>query len=368
LTEGTAIAPRIVLLAPERAGEAGAILARSHADFRHLFPERARRPRALPNAGESVGVTRATDAMSAIRVHPPGTVEALALERIGIPRVGAGEALVRVHAAAITRDELEWPADRLPAIPSYELSGTIAARASAVSDVAVGDPVWALTGFDRDGAAAEYTLVPVAFLAPKPRTLGHVESAAIPLAGLTAWQGLFAHGALREGERVLIHGAAGGVGQFATQLARWRGAYVIGTSAGASVGHVLALGANEAVDRTAALSDEAVAAVDLVFDTVGGEALARSPGLLREGGRVVSVAEEPPAAVSDVVQASYFVVEPRRAQLIELARLVDEGRVRPLVDSVFPLAEARAAFERVAMPGKRGKVVLQVAADEAAGR
>jgi NADPH:quinone reductase-like Zn-dependent oxidoreductase len=318
------------------------------------------------DARESVGVTSAT-VMDAIRLHPPGTIEALALERIGIPRVGAGEALMRVHAAAITRGELEWPADRLPAIPSYELSGTIAARASTASDLAVGDPVWALTGFDRDGGAAEYALVPVAFLAPKPRTLGHVASAATPLAGLTAWQGLFEHGRLRAGERVLIHGAAGGVGQFATQLARWRGAYVIGTSSAAAAGDVLALGGNEAVDRTAVRSDEAVAAVDLVFDTVGGEALARSPGLLREGGRVVSVAEEPPAAVSEMVKASYFVVEPRRAQLIELARLVDEGRVRPLVDAVFPLAEARAAFERVAMTAKRGKVVLRVAADEAAG-
>jgi NADPH:quinone reductase-like Zn-dependent oxidoreductase len=320
------------------------------------------------NARESVEVTSAPEAMSAIRLHPPGTVEALALERVGIPRVGAGEALMRVHAAAITRDELEWPVDRLPAIPSYELSGTIAARASTASDLAVGDPVWALTGFDRDGGAAEYAPVPVAFLAPKPRTLGHVESAAIPLAGLTAWQGLFEHGRLREGERVLIHGAAGGVGHFATQLARWRGAYVIGTSSAAAAGDVIALGANEAVDRTAVRFDEAVAAVDLVFDTVGGEVLARSAGVLREGGRVVSVAEEPPPAVGEMVQASYFVVEPSRPQLIELARLVDEGRVRPLVDSVFPLAEAHAAFERVATRGKRGKVVLQVAADEAAVR
>jgi NADPH:quinone reductase-like Zn-dependent oxidoreductase len=304
--------------------------------------------------------------MSAIRLHAPGTVEALALDRIEIPRGEAGEALVRVHAAAITRDELEWPVDRLPAIPSYELSGTIAALAPNVSDLTVGDAVWALTGFDRDGAAAEYALVPAAFLAPKPRTLGHVESAAIPLAGLTAWQGLFEHGRLREGERVLIHGAAGGVGQFATQLARWRGAYVIGTSSAATVERVLALGANEAVDRSVVRFEEAVAAVDLVFDTVGGEVLARSPGLLAERGRIVSVAEEPPPVVSERVEASYFVVEPSREQLIELARLVDEGTVRPMIDAVFPLAEGRRAFERVMMPDKRGKVVLQIAADEAA--
>jgi NADPH:quinone reductase-like Zn-dependent oxidoreductase len=304
--------------------------------------------------------------MEAILLRAPG-VDGLGHETIETPSLHLGEALVEVHAAAITRDELEWPLDRLPAVPSYELSGVIAAVADDVVAVSVGDEVYALTPFDRDGVAAGYAAVSAPILAPRPATLGRVESAAIPLAGLTAWQGLFEHGRLREGERVLIHGAAGGVGQFATQLARWRGAYVVGTSSGAAVGDVLALGANEAVDHTATRSDEAVAAVDLVFDTVGGEALARSPGLLREGGRVVSVAEEPPAAVTKLVQASYFVVEPSRGQLIELARLVDEGRVRPLVDSVFPLAEARAAFERVALHGKRGKVVLQVAPDEAAG-
>ena len=296
--------------------------------------------------------------MSAIRLHAPASLDALALEQVEIPAVGPGEVLVRVRAAAITRGELEWPVDRLPAIPSYELSGTVAALGADVPDLAVGDPVWALTGFDRDGAAAEFTVVPAAFLAPKPHTLGHAESAAIPLAGLTAWQGLFEHGRLRQGERVLIHGAAGGVGQFATQLARWRGAYVIGTSSGAGLEGLRALGADDAVDRSAVRFEETVAPVDLVFDTVGGELLARSARLLREGGRIVSVAEEPPAALSERVEASYFVVEPSRDQLIELARLVDEGIVRPLVDSVFPLADARRAFERVEMSGKRGKVVL----------
>ena len=302
--------------------------------------------------------------MRAVRLRAPGGLEALAVERVEIPRVGPGEALVRVHAAAITRDELEWPLERLPAIPSYELSGAVAALAPDVSDLAVGDAVWALTDFDRDGAAAEYALVRAAFLAPKPRTLGHVESAAIPLAGLTAWQGLFDHGRLREGERVLIHGATGGVGQFATQLARWRGAYVVGTSSSAAAEDVLALGAHEAVDRAAVRFENMVGSVDLAFDTVGGEVLARSAGLLREGGRIVSVAEEPPPELAEKVEATYFVVEPSRQQLLELARLVDDRTVRPCLDSVYPLAEARGAFERVAMPGKRGKVVLQVRDEE----
>jgi NADPH:quinone reductase-like Zn-dependent oxidoreductase len=246
---------------------------------------------------------------------------------------------VRVDAAAITRDELDWPVDRLPAIPSYELSGTL---------VATGEEVFALTGFDRDGVAAEYAVVPTSVLAPKPRSLGHVASAAVPLAGLSAWQALFEHGRLEAGERVLIHGAAGGVGSFATQLAQWRGAYVIGTASRPEQ----ALGIDEVLDYASV--EDAVRGVDLVFDTVGGDVLVRSAASLRPGARLVSVAEEPPAL------GTYFVVEPNRAQLVELARLADEGLLRPAIDSVFPLAEARAAFERLAARGKSGKVVLRL--------
>ena len=302
--------------------------------------------------------------MSAVRLVSPGGVDGLVVEEVDVPETGPGEVLVRVHAAAITRDELDWPVDRLPAIPSYELSGAVETVGSDVSGVAPGDEVWALTGFDRDGAAAEYTVAPASFLAPRPRGLGHVESAAIPMGGLTAWQALFEHGRLREGERVLIHGAAGGVGQFATQLARWAGAVVIGTASGAAVRDVVALGAHEAVDRTAVRFEEAVAPVDLVFDTVGGEVLVRSANVLRTGGRLVSVAEEPPASVREQVEATYFVVEPSRDQLLRLAALVEDGTVRAAIDSVFPLAEARAAFARVMAPGKRGKVVLRVAGDD----
>jgi NADPH:quinone reductase-like Zn-dependent oxidoreductase len=298
--------------------------------------------------------------MRAVRLHPPGGIESLRVEEIAIPGPGPGEALVRVHAAAITRDELEWPVDRLPAIPSYEPSGIVAEVAPDVTDVANGDGVYARMGFDRDGCAAEYAVVPARFLAPKPRTLGHVESAALPLAGLSAWQGLFVHGGLQAGERALIHGAAGGVGHLATQLARWRGAHVIGTASGADVENARAFGAHEVVDRSTTRFEDAVEPVDLVFDTVGGDALARSASVLREGGRLVSIAEEPPADVVEKVAAIYFVVKPDRDQLVELARLADEAAVRPAIDSVFPLADARLAFERVMESGKRGKVVLEV--------
>jgi NADPH:quinone reductase-like Zn-dependent oxidoreductase len=297
--------------------------------------------------------------MTAVRLHAPGGLAALSVDQVGAASPAAGEVLVAVHAAAITRDELDWPVDRLPAIPSYEMSGVVTALGAGVTGLAAGDAVYALTGFDRDGAAAQYATVRADFLAPKPRTLSHTDSAAIPLAALSAWQGLFSHGELRAGERVLIHGAAGGVGQFATQLARWRGAHVIGTATGNAVSRARELGAGEVIDRDRVRFEDAVEPVDLVFDTVGGEVLTRSPAVLRPGGRLVSVAEEPPGDAQGI-RTHYFVVEPSQEQLTELARLADEGLLRPEIDSVFALADARAAFERVAMPGKKGKVVLQI--------
>jgi NADPH:quinone reductase-like Zn-dependent oxidoreductase len=301
--------------------------------------------------------------MRAIRLHAPG-LAGLVVEEIETPWLRFGEALVRVFAAAITRDELDWPVDRLPAIPSYELSGIVAAVAADVEDVTPGAPVYALTDFERDGVAAAYAAVRASLLAPKPVTLDHVETAALPLAALSAWQGLFDHGRLVEGERVLIHGAAGGVGHLATQLARWRGAHVIGTASPQSLDAARAFGAHEVLDGRGERFEEVVAPVDLVFDTVGGELLERSPSAVRDGGRLVSVAEPlPETAPAGHIEARYFVVEPSREQLVEIARLADEGVLRPAIDSVFPLADARSAFERSLASGKRGKVVVRVVDD-----
>jgi NADPH:quinone reductase-like Zn-dependent oxidoreductase len=242
--------------------------------------------------------------MRVLRLHPDG----LRLEEADRPVPEDGEVLVRVHAAAITRDELDWPADRLPAVPSYELSGVVAET---------GEEVFALTPFDRDGVAAEYATVPAEVLAPKPARLTHAEAAALPMGGLSAWQGLFVHGRLHAGERVVVTGASGGVGHLGVQLARHAGAEVV---------------------------EEGPA--DLVFDTVGGE--------LPAGRRVVTIAAEAPGA-------TYFIVEPDRGQLVELARLADAGELVPAIDSTFSLERAPEAFDRVAARGKRGKVVLDVA-------
>jgi NADPH:quinone reductase-like Zn-dependent oxidoreductase len=242
--------------------------------------------------------------MLAVRLHPEG----LRVEAIEMPSPREGDVLVRVHAAAITRGELEWPTDRLPAVVSYELSGVA---------VDSGEEVFALTPFDRDGVAAEYAAVPAAVLAPKPAGLSHVEAAALPMGGLSAWQALFDHGRLRGGERVIVTGATGGVGHLAVQLVRHAG--------------------GEVVDEEPA---------DLVFDTAGGTLPAAS--------RVVTIAAETPGA-------DYFIVEPNRKQLVELARLADAGALQPAVDSTFPLDRELEAFDRVMAPGKRGKVVLDVA-------
>jgi NADPH:quinone reductase-like Zn-dependent oxidoreductase len=242
--------------------------------------------------------------MKAVRLHPDG----LRLEDVDRPEPGPEDVLVRVHAAALTRDELTWPTDRLPAIPSYELCGVVEGT---------GEEVIALTPFDRDGVAAEWAVVPRSVLAPKPAGLGPEEAAALPMTGLSAWQALVVHGGLRSGERVLVTGAHGGVGHVAVQLAEQLGATTVGDGE----------------------------ACDLLFDTVGGEALTRSAG---GAARIVTIAAEAPGA-------QYFVVEPDGAQLAALPEL------RPEVDSVFALDDYAAAFDRLEQRGKKGKVVLRVA-------
>ena len=294
--------------------------------------------------------------MRAVRLLDRSGPSGVVVEEIDRPVAAPGEALVRVRAAAITRDELDWPVDRLPAIPSYELSGMVEAVGSGVEEVSPGDEIFALTPFHRDGVAAEYAAVPTEVLAPKPQRIDHVESAAIPMGALTAWQGLFVHGRLGADQRVLILGAAGGVGHLAVQLARSHGAHVIGSASSSGTDIVRDSGADEVIDHSAGWSDDAFQPVDLVFDTAGGEPLRSSPAFLRPGGRIVTIAESPP----DGVEATYFVVDPDRDQLAQVSALVDRGELRPTIDRVYELDNARAAFERSMTGGKRGKVVIHV--------
>ena len=300
--------------------------------------------------------------MNVVRLHTPAGPAGLVYEQIDIPAPKEGEVLVRVHAASITRDELDWPVNRLPAIPSYEFSGVIAGTGEHVDDFTIGEEVYALSAFDRDGAAAEYVIVQQELLAPKPKTIDHIQSASIPLAALTAWQGLFEHGHLQKGQRVLIHGATGGVGHFAVQLARQCGAHVIGTVSNKNIEFARNIGADEIIDTTATRFEDVVRDVDLVFDTVGGERLERSPSVICRGGRLISVATEPPKERANAlgIEALYFVVSPNRGQLIEIASLVESGLLQPAVDEVFPLSDACKAFERSLIHHRAGKIVLQV--------
>ena len=308
--------------------------------------------------------------MKAIRLHARGGPEQLVYEDAPRPTPGPGDAVVRVYATGITRTELTWDqtyqnpdgSPRLPAIPGHEFSGVIESVPIGVRDLGPGDAVYGLADFPRNGAAAEYIAVPAANLALKPRTLDHVHSAALTLSGLTAWQGLFTHGALERGQRVLIHGGAGGVGAFAVQLAKWKGAHVITTSSAGNFEFLRGLGADELIDYTSTRFEDAVRDVDVVLDAVGGDTVQRSWQTLRPGGAMISVAkfisEDEPATHG--VRGLFFIVEPDREQPEEMAKLADTGRLKVFVAKVFPLARTRDAFELALQAHTRGKIVIAV--------
>jgi NADPH:quinone reductase-like Zn-dependent oxidoreductase len=309
--------------------------------------------------------------MNAIRMHAHGGPSSLRYEEAPLPVLESGDALVRVYASGITPTELNWDetyktcdgAVRLPSIPGHEFSGIVEAIANEVTEkIRVGDAVFALTSFCRNGSDAEYVAVRAADLAPKPQTLDHVQAATVPLSALTAWQALFDHAHLKIGQRVLIHGAAGGVGSFAVQLAHWRGAYVIGTASAKDTDFLYQLGASEIIDYQKERFEEATGDIDLVIDTIGGETRERSWSLLRPGGTMISLVG-PVSRVKAAeygVSAVFFIVRPSRTQLIQISELIDSGTLRPIVDEVFPLDRARAAFERGLSGGKHGKLVLRV--------
>jgi NADPH:quinone reductase-like Zn-dependent oxidoreductase len=262
--------------------------------------------------------------MTALRAHRRGGPEELVVERAPAPVPGPGEVLVAVHAAAITFDELTWDETwtRIPAIPSHEVSGVVSEVASGVTDFVPGDQVYGLIGFDREGAAAEYVAVPATDLAVKPSTVSHVVAAAVPLAGLTALQALVEHAAVQAGDEVLVHGGAGGVGALTVQLAAMLGARVTATVRSDAAELVHGWGATRVIDVRTEQFDEAGAAYDVVIDTVGGDTLDRSFGVLRRGGRLVTLSAPPPAGRADEygVTATFFVVSPNRGQLMHLGR------------------------------------------------
>jgi NADPH:quinone reductase-like Zn-dependent oxidoreductase len=313
------------------------------------------------------------ETMRALRLHEPGGPDCISYEETAVPSPAVGDVLVQVHAASFTPTELDWPStwvdrsgqDRRPVIPGHEVSGVVAGLGFGTTGFAVGDAVYGLTDWYRDGAAAEYVAVEARNLAPKPATLPHAQAAAVPMAGLTAWQALFVHGGFMSGQRVLVHGAGGGVGTFAVQLAHAAGGQVVGTGRGWARDLVLELGADEFIDIGESGLEERVEPVDLVFDLVGGELLRSSWSVVKPGGALVSVVEppDPEAAARIGVQGRYFIVEPDRPQLVELARRIDAGGLRPVVGRVFDLADGATAFQAKQGHGLPGKSVWQVVAD-----
>jgi NADPH2:quinone reductase len=310
--------------------------------------------------------------MKAIRVERLGEPEVLELKEVDSPAAPAeGEVSIRVQAAGVNPVDCKMrrrPAPpawglTLPFTPGWDVAGVVQEAGPGAGGFKPGDFVFGLVAFPRPGRAyAEMTVVPAADLAARPAGIDAVHAAAVPLAALTAWQALFDAGALAAGQRVLIHAAAGGVGHFAVQLAKWRGAHVIGTASGGNVDFVRGLGADEVIDYTRAPLGGAVADLDLVLDTIGGETRASSWPLLKRGGVLLSIVGEPDQAASEAhgVRGKGVFVHPSGSQLAEIAALLAAGTVRPHLDRAYPLAEAAAAHSQVEGGHVRGKVVLRV--------
>src|SRR5579859_1967720 len=276
--------------------------------------------------------------MKAIRLHGRGGPERLVYEDAPQPHPGPGEVLVRVYATGVIATELEWDETyettagdpRALPIPGRDLSGVVEEVGSGVTTLVKGSEVYAMLGYGRDGAEAEFTLTLPDELVPKPRTLDFVQAAAVPLTALTAWQAFFDHASLVAGQTVLIHGAAGGVGVFAVQLAHWAGAQVIATASARNRDFLHELGANEVIDYTTTRFEDVVQEVDLVFDTVGGDTLQRSWQVIKPGGVLVSIVS--PQLPADVAKGhdarfAWFIVEPNREELIQIGTLIDAGHL-----------------------------------------
>ena len=303
--------------------------------------------------------------MRAVRIHTRAGPDALVVEEAPYPHISENDVVVRVHAAGFTPGELSWPStwkdragrDRGPVIPGHEVSGEVAELGMGTTGLTVGQRVFGLTDWTRDGTLAEYVGVEARNLAPLPASVDHITGAALPMAGLTAWQALFDHAGLRPGQTVLVHGAAGAVGDMAVQLAREAGARVIGTGRRRDRVATLEAGAERFAVLGEERFEEVAGQVDVVLDLVGGEVLDRSAAVVRPGGTLVSATAPPKVRPADG-RAVYFVVESNRDQLAELARRAQQGQLKPKVGAVRPLAETRDAF--LHKQGTSGKIIIQV--------
>lgn len=295
--------------------------------------------------------------MKAMQVNSSPQGQALIATELPRPRPGEGEVLISVRAAGVTPTELQWyptshTKDGTPregAVPGHEFSGVVAELGKNANGFEVGQEIYGLNDWFADGATAEFCLTTPQSIAGKPATLTHEAAATVPIGALTAWQGLLERAKIQPGERVLIQGAAGAVGIFAVQLAHLHGAHVIGTASSANFELIAKLGADEVIDYRASRFEDRMQKIDVVFDGVGGETLARSWRMLKPGGRMVTI-------VDQASKDAFFIVEPNQGQLREVAKLLDAGELKTYVGAMVPLAEASSAYSgAVLKKGENGK-------------
>lgn len=309
--------------------------------------------------------------MKAVRIHSFGGPDVLTYEDAPRPVINDDDVLIRVHAAGV--NPVDWKIREgymkermnrsLPFVPGWDVAGVIAEVGPAVQGFRVGDAVYARPDIFREGAYAQYIAVRGSEVAAKPASLDFIRAAAVPLAGLTAWQSLFDLGGLQAGQRILIHAAAGGVGHFAVQFAKWAGAHVTGTASEHHHDFLRGLGIDAIIDYTTTSFEETAGDMDMVLDTLGGEVWTKSWKVLKKGGIMVSTLHgppsgEPPEALNK--RCAHIFVQPDAPQLGEIAALIDNGHVCPEIEEIFPLREAEKAHRLNETGHTRGKIVLAV--------
>jgi NADPH:quinone reductase-like Zn-dependent oxidoreductase len=319
---------------------------------------------------EKKSASAASQTMRAIRIHNYGGPEVLQYEDAPRPEPPAGEVRVRVHAAGV--NPIDWKireghmkdfwSHKFPLILGWDVSGTVEEVGPGVSRFKIGDEVYSVTDPTRDGAYADYIVVRETELALKPNSLHHIRAAAVPLAALTAWQSLFDTAQLQPGHRVLIHAGSGGVGHLAVQLAKWKGAYVFATASTKNQDSLCDLGVDKAIDYTQQRFEDTARNIDIVLDTIGGETQERSWSVLKKGGVLVSLVQPPPEEKAEElgVRATFVAGHPSGAQLAEIAKIIDSGKLTPIIDRILPLSEVRRAHQLSQSGHTHGKIVLRI--------
>lgn len=308
--------------------------------------------------------------MKAIQIHEFGGPDVLKYEEAPKPSPSSDEVLIKVYASGV--NPVDWKIRaglaqkkfpvHLPLIPGWDVSGEIEEVGSDILNFRKGDEVYSRPDPTRNGTYAEYVVVKANQVNSKPKSINHDKAAAVPLAGLTAWQGLFDFGQLKAGQKVLIHAAAGGVGAYAVQFAKWKGAYIIGTASEENIDFLYDLGANEVIDYKTEKFENKVKGVDLVFDLVGGDTQKRSLKVIRKGGRLITTMQpqNQEAAKLKDIHVEGFMAQSLPEELQQIADLIDSGKMKPVISQIFPLKEAAEAHRKIEGGHTRGKIVLKV--------